>query len=390
MFFSDKKYTDVIFEKANKKDGAEMEISNVRITKLDISDKSGIEKLKPTLTSEPNSGLLVQSQEKSEYALEQLKEPKIIFGEVFMSEVNFITEIELDFDIIKQGDGGGEKFKLDLRKAEFDGNSPEISSDVVSEIKFSFDGIEQYRQKDGKFKFPIFSRVEKGAYYFIGINNDKVAVNKFNHLLAKGTKDTDSYPDGSVAIKKSGHSYPAFGDMYFKIYGLNFGEYEDKKILSGSTVEDVGSGKGVFKYQPLKNRIALLDLFEYSEDINFDEGKQIVFGGKRKDGMESYFTYKFETIYPFSRITFEARQPEADWSKMKIAYSYDGKKWEEAPFHLTGEKRSDLDNLQVFNFSLENRRMSDVIYLKITPDDDSPEKPFGLDDFKVAAKLIMK
>lgn len=388
IFSTSGKSTDILFEKAGV-DGAEILISDVRISRLNISNKSEISNLKKTIATESSSYVLSQKQEKNDYAFNQLIEPKLIFGEVFKNDLDFITEIELDLDIVKQGDGGGEKFKLTLREADFDGITPEVKSKSLAELKFSFDGIEQYRQENGKFKFPIFARVKKDSYYFIGLENDRVEVNKFNHILVRGTKNDSSYMDGATAVKKDSQSYPALGDIYFKVFGTNFDKYADKRILSGTTIEDLGKGTGMFKFRPTGTRMALLDIYEQSAEISFDDNKKVLIG-KNDPLSENYFTYKFETIFPFEEFRLTADKENPDWSKVKIFYSLDNSDWKEVPSVLT-EKNLEVEkySFQEFNLSLKGEKNNNFLCLKIQSE-ETDKKYFGLDSLEVIADLKLK
>ena len=388
IFSASGKSTDILFEKAGV-DGAEILISDVRISRLNISDESEISNLKKTIATESSSYVLSQKQEKNDYAFNQLIEPKLIFGEVFKNDLDFITEIELDLDIVKQGDGGGEKFKLTLREADFDGITPEVKSKSLAELKFSFDGIEQYRQENGKFKFPIFARVKKDSYYFIGLENDRVEVNKFNHISFRGTKDSTSYTDGATAVKKDSQSYPAFGDIYFRVFGMISSEYNNQHILSGTTIEDLGKSRGIFKFRPTEGRLSILDVYDQSSEVDFDENRKILFE-KNNPETENYFTYKFETIFPFDKFQIRATRENPDWSNVKILYSYDNNDWKEVPFQLseenTGSKKS---TIQEFDFTFNEKRREALLYLKILSD-ERDKKSFGLDKLEITADLNLK
>jgi len=391
IFSTDRKYSDLLFEKTNSNDKSEIIISSVKITPLNITNDARIVELKKTLHAKSAEATLSEKQEKNDYAFDQLKEPEIIFGEVFRSNIDFITEIELDLDIIKQGDGGGEKFRLVFREADFDGVTPEITSHALNELKFSFDSLEQYRQANGKFKFPIFSRVQRGSFYFVGINNDRVEVNEFNHLLVRGTKDATSYPNGSSAVKKDNKSYPAMGDIYFKIFGITFDQFENQRILAGETVEDIGGGKGIFKFNPIENRLALLDLYDYSENIDFDDGRKIIYG-EIKPNKESFFTYHFETFYPFTQLNLTGKKLDPKWSNLKILYSYNNQDWQEAPSSIEfvqNEKTTEEISTQVFNFTLNEKVPKNSVYFKIIPTNLEQEN-FGLENLEVTANLIIK
>ncbi|MBU2028781.1 hypothetical protein KJ761_02725, partial [Patescibacteria group bacterium] len=277
VFQTDQKYTDFLFEKKDS-NGAEIYLKNIKISKLNVRSEKELASLQPTIFGEINFEEPTQKQEKNDFTFNQLLEPNVILGQVFQAESDFIGEIEMDISIIKQGNGNGDSYVLDLREADFDGVTPGITSRRVATLKFSSATIEEYRQANGKFKFPILAPVKNGEYYFIGLDNQKVEVNKFNYLVPRGSAENSSYANGNVAVKFKGDSFPAQGDLYFKIFGTNFKEVAGKKVLLGATIEDLGNKQMLYKYQPDESRYIFSDFAETTDDIDFDRDDFSMFG----------------------------------------------------------------------------------------------------------------
>ncbi len=394
LFRTDKRYTDVIFEKENANDHADISIGGLQVSKLNVDNEKEFLNFKPTLRGEIDFDIPDQFQSENSVYFEQLKEPDVIFGQIFKSQIDYVTGVSLDIDIIKQGNSGGKKYQLELRKVEYEeGGAPEIKSDVISGISFEINDLEEYRQEDGKFKFPLFAKLEKDKYYFIGIDNERVEVNKFNFLRLKGSSEEKKYLNGFPAVKMKGQTYSVIGDLYFTTYGMNFSKYDNKKLLRGTIIEDIGKNKGLFKYQPRRDIYDLTDLEEYTEDIKLDDSMGVLFGSINPN-KKSELVYKFETIYPFLKFKVFAKQADLKWGKVSLSYSYDREKWNEIPSAEVGEilpSMYGIQEMQTFDQEITENNLKNEVYIKIAPRNyDAQEKKYGLSDFRFEADLVMK
>lgn len=386
IFGTNRKYTDFLFEK--EADGAEVLISDLRITRLNVKNEAELAKILPTIFGEIDSSVIIQSQPKNDLVFRQLIEPKIILGEVFKAEKDFITEIEVDFNIIKQGEGSGGKYEFVLKEASFDFFVPEVKSDSLVSVKFSSADVERFRQPNGKFRFPVYKKVSAGEYYFFGINNDRSDADQFNHLEIRGTAETGDYSDGSVAVKKSGETFSALGHLYFNVFGIAWKEYAGKRILLGETLEDLSGGRIIFKYQPSEKQSAMADLDSFIGEVSFDEKKKTIMGGVEAEKPKGNFTYKLETPFPFNNLKVFAQKNNPEWLKVNLSYSLDGKKWENIP-----EKAGSEEGTQEFGQILPGAFRKSLIYLKIEPRIDAntfqqkDEWKYGVENLRVEGEL---
>lgn len=384
LFTANGEYSDIIFEKNNRNDKANIFIEDIRISKLDISSEKEFSRLRPVISGETSFDVEDQKQLGDSNSYSQLSQPDIILGQIFKPQISFMTGVDLDLDVIKQNNGGGKSYRLELRQADFSGGVPEIVGKVLRYLEFSPEDIEKYRKEDGKFHFPLPSHLDTDKYYFIGINNDKFHVDKFDFLRPKGNRDEDGYKEGSVVIKKSGQTYLVPGDLYFVIYGSDFSEYEGTKILSKTTIEDIGMDKGLFRFQSSGNVYDLADIDSSTSDVDFDYEKESVFGTATTKN-ESYYIYKLETVFPARKINVYANKADLDWNDVSLSYSGDGKKWEEIP----SEKEESAFGLQTFNSSFLWSYPQKTFYLKVSPRDvSSEEKSYGIKNLKVEAELV--
>jgi hypothetical protein len=383
FFPTDGKYTDIKFEKKNPKDGANVKISNVQVSKLNVSSEDEFSKLKPTITGEVDFNQEDQKQTSDSSAkFSQTTQKGILVGQVFKSQVDYITGVSFDMDVTSAGGGGGRKYVIQLREADYDGASLEIGKTILAEVDFSLDTIDQFRQEDGKLRFPIFARLEEGKYYFLGLNNDKGEPDKFNNIVFRGTNDNSKYPDGIIGVKTKGMTYTVAGALYFATYGASFKKYNGREILSNSLIQDLGRGKGIFIYKNGESSSNVIDLYSGSNGTIFNSEKNAMSGTIIEDS--PYFEYKFYTVYPLSKIRISGKQADAGWSQVAVSYSFDGDNWTEIPSGVSNA-------IQVFNYEIANNRPADTVYLKVAPQDpDEKQKQYGLADFRVEADLIMK
>lgn len=383
VFRASDKFSDLIFQKNNLKDNANIWVRNVNISKLNIFSEKKFASLTPSIIGKINVNQLAVSQIGSDKRFSQLKESNIILGQIFKAENDYISGVAFDIDVTKIDNRGGKKYRLELRTADWDGKTAEIKKEILSSLSFTIDDLEKYRQNDGKIRFPMLSQVEPGRTYFIGINNDHVETDRFNYLTMKGSSDS-KYESGTSVIKRAGQTYQIGGDLCFSVYGAEYKKIGNERVLAGAVIEDIGLGQGMYIYKTSGFQSDFTDLESHSMDIKFNEGKNVISGSTNNS--DSYIMYKFNTIYPFKRITFNARLADLTYSNAKVFYSFDKDNWQEVP-------ESFLNKIQIFNYTLDNKNLArKEIYFKITfdPNDPTDAKSYGLSNLKIEGELIMK
>lgn len=393
IFSTDKIYTDLSFYKINPGDGADIAIEQVSISKMNITSEKEIAGLMPTIIGDADRKIEDQKQLQNNHSFSQLRTPKIIFGQVFHPEMDYLAKIGLDLDIVKQGNNGGKKYSLELREVEYESADVlEIKSSPLAVLKFSLNDLEKYRQEDGKFIFPLVAKIDKKKPYFIGINNDRADVNDFNYILPKGSAESSDYPNGTLAVKYNKNSYSAPGSLYFKTYGFETKEYEGISILPGAIIEDKGKGQIFYSYQSQKNDYELFNIDSDSGNINFNEEKNAITAEiDPKTENIPHFIYNFETIYPVKNWSVSCSQGDLLWNKIRLSHSYDKIEWIEIPFEISQGKEN--QGYQVFDYSLAEKRSDNkTLYFKIEPDKDKlpNQTSFGIKDFRFQAELLNK
>ncbi len=169
-------------------------------------------------TDQTGSWEVAEEQLDNGFDFDQLKNTDSVFGQIFESESDSISGIELDFDVIKQHNNGGSEYGLLIKEVDYKKDRWRIKKGSLAELKFEINDLEKYRQQDGKYFFPIVANLEVGKDYFFGIDNEKIRVDKFNHFILKGSLQKESYSQGIIAIKRDGETEFIEGDLYFKIF----------------------------------------------------------------------------------------------------------------------------------------------------------------------------
>lgn len=393
IFSSDGSYTDLSFQKNDPRDGADISVGQISISKMNITSEKEIAELVPTIIGDADREIEDQKQLEDKHSFPQLKSPDIIFGQVFWPEMDYITKISLDLDVVKQGNNGGKKYALELREVEYESaDVPEIKSSPLAIIKFSFDDLEKYRQENGKFIFPLVAKLEQGKPYFIGINNDRADISEFNHLIPKGSSEKSAYPKGTLAVKFNKNSYSVPGSLYFKTYGFKVREYNGISILPGAIIEDRGKGQIFYSYQNQENDYELLNINSYLGNIGFNDEKSAITGEIDPSAVDTpYFTYKFETIYPVKNWSISGIQGDILWNKIRLSYSYDQKEWNDIPSQISQAKEN--QGYQIFDYLMKEKGVDKkTVYLKIDPEKDKlPEQTsFGIKNLRFQAELLKK
>lgn len=382
IFSTDIQYGDLLFEKKDLRSMAEIKLSDIRITKLNISNGNEIKSLKPAIGYSFNpaiSDIEKNYQKKSIKKFTQLKEPNVSFGQIFQAKSNNISAVAFDINVTKTDNRGNKNFILELRRVVNYSDVFEIQKGTVASFEFEMNDIEKYRQSDGIVRFPIHGQLLKGEYYFIGINNKNIEINNLNFLTLGGSPD-NSYANGVAALKNGAYTYEASGDLYFEIFGANFNQYQGKKILYGMVLEDLGKNTGLYTYKGFGNPEEISDLSAVSPDIIFNKERSMISGNSRMP--ESYMEYEFNTIYNSDSFIINARQSDLGIDQVRLTYSFDKLKWIELP-------SKEINGLQNFDSRIKFIRPVNKIFLRIQPV-ETENGAYGINSLTFQANVTIK
>jgi len=425
FFFLPEGFDSLLFQKENSATSGNIFIKEIGITKLNVTNQSELALMKKTVLGETDSTAVEISQPNSDDSFPWLKEKKIILGQVFQAKEPVISAVAFKIDINKNLNPGSRQYSLSLREVKYDEKKVSLVGPIIVDTAFSVGSIEKYRQVDGTFIFPLYGILEKDKYYLISLDNSKVEVSNQNYLEFRGSKNNNSYPNGSAVMKKQKELYAIDGDLYFKIYGANLLEENGIKILNGAKIESLGKGLGKYSYATKGKFVDLLDLATASTGTEFSEGDKIIYAPAKDDAS---FSYVVNTLYPINKLNFYATQNKAGWKKVKVSYSFDQNNWidlassekseavinainnlaeNNAENNLDSEIVTDdsivttddilpevivQETVQVFDAEIIPTKEVKTIYFKISYDsnDASKGKLFALKNLKITADLNMK
>lgn len=421
FFFLPEGFDSLLFQKENSPTSGNIFIKEVSITKLNVTSQDELALMKKTVLGETDLTAIEVSQANSSDSYPWLREKKIILGQIFQAKELVISAVEFKIDINKSLNPGSRQYSLNLREVEYSEKKITSVGSVIADTTFSVDSIEKYRQVDGTFLFPLYGILEKGKYYMLSLDNSKVEVSNQNYLEFRGSKNNNSYQDGSAVMKKQKELYAIDGDLYFKIYGANLFREDEVKILNGAKIEYLGKGMGKYSYATKGKIVDLLDLETASAGTEFSENDKIIYAPAKDD---SSFGYAVNMLYPISKLNFYATQNKAGWKKVKVSYSFDQKSWIDLASSEKSEAvinssdslaENNLDNtdnadtvsdntadilpetvtqetVQVFDAEIIPVKEAKTIYFKISydPNDTSKGKSFALKNLKITADLKMK
>lgn len=397
IFETDQSYSDLVFEKSAQGEGSLITIDNIRINRLNLNDWSKAARLAPTIFGDVNYSLENEGigNVPTDSVLSTFLRGHQIVGEVFKSKDEYISSVELKMHFF--GNGGNGNYSLELREVNEKDGKFTVADNVLA--YFDFDSIHaekfyQINQSD-IFQLPISAKVEKGKYYFVGINDKSVKHNVVNNLRLLGTKDSKISPDCLGGKVGRGGKIVPVGNFYFKVYGAGFKNINGTRMLHGAKFEDMGDGTGLFTFKLSHNPIDILNVDSYQIDqkargeiknrvIRFDLSKKAIVAPAAG---ETYYVYKIDTIYPYSKFYLDSNQINGE-EDVKIYFSKDAADWQ-----LLSQNDGFFQNS---NTVLAPGNKSTSIYLKVAYNDNPMYKKynqpqfFGLKELNLAVSVDMK
>ncbi|OGI22346.1 MAG: hypothetical protein A2808_01120 [Candidatus Moranbacteria bacterium RIFCSPHIGHO2_01_FULL_55_24] len=152
----------------------------------------------------------------------------------------------------------------------------------------------------------------------------------------------------------------------------------DVSGIERARLEDIG-GAYLYTYSYQNKEIDYQNLFDSSGTVHFDDDDRIVVGeGKRSE----FFTYKFDTFYPFEKFVFQAVQDGKSSKELHLEYSFDNSFWREISY---AQEKGDH---QEFFLTIHGNQKEKTVYIRTTYDgDEKKKKTFGLAEFSVMATI---
>jgi hypothetical protein len=160
--------------------------------------------------------------------------------------------------------------------------------------------------------------------------------------------------------------------------------YNNHNVLLNSIIEDLGQGQKSYNYEFSQSANDYLDIFDKgskdSDQPYFDSGTN---GISDTNTGDASFTYKFDTIWPFSNIKFSYNAGSVNYLDTLGFYSFDGVNW------LPVSQISSEDG-GLFGETLTTDKNISQLFLKISPDKtdlNNNTNIFGIKNLQVSATL---
>lgn len=402
-------YSNLLFEKENWKDGANIFLSSANVSLLNIENEASFGQLRPTVLGSQVQDKISQQQTNYSGSF-PIDEKNISFGQVFQANENYISGVTFRMDVAKSFLMSSHQYILSLKEVDYDGEKITLSGNNLASLNFSvFGGIEKYREEDGDFFFPLTAFLEKGKYYFVGLDNSRVDTDPTDSLAFRGSKSEKSYESGTAAIIRKGAVSKVNGNLYFEIHTIGFETINGERLLYGSRIEDLGNGKGSYVYRPRGQYLDILDIDSCTATPIFNEEYKVITAENQNNNT---YIYKFYTGYPINNFSLSAEKVRGGWKDVNIYYSLDKINWTEIPFTESSEDQSpppdnqiDIKNnvnnqnneegnsekevFQIFNFSAPVSGSPKEMFLKVTYDPKSKLKSryFGIKNLTFSAEF---
>jgi hypothetical protein len=214
---------------------------------------------------------------------------------------------------------------------------------------------------------PTSTRLDPQKKYWVGVSNEGVVTGSADFLKVSLSSQPGklTYLEGSQTAWKERPGSLWFKTLYAKRQSIN-----GATLASGSTVSDLGGGKGIFRYalddvdysnySGLSGR-KIWDL-ESSQFESVDAYGNYMLSADYSGGEGDSAVYKIETLYPVEKLIFR----NIVYQKNIFAeFSFDGKNWEEIASKTSSDPKGGNDKID--DLVLRGDGQSRQFYLKFLP-----------------------
>lgn len=372
-------------------------MSDLSFTRLAISNLDeaaalkasvqGITENKPDFVIGPGSRAVLH---KFDYKNEET------YGQVFKADNEYLSSVGMKLKI--KGKGGLVSFFVQLREAKLVEGKFQIDPRIIQTTEFHPYDPQSYVDNEGIWRFPLPAHLEKGKYYFVGINNLNSQSDYFNNLSLIGTKGESGRESYAGAIGTDNFIEPE-GELYLKLYTSVYTLAEGERVLPRVKFEDVGDF-GRYQYRSGVTSDSLLDLYSASENKNgrvFFDGKTNAILGYAQNDID--YVYKFNMLYPIKEVDLSLNDLGENYVRPLIYYSFDNKNWQKVD-QIPEKKGSKLENDNSKDPNIVNPKQyggkifasgsSKEFYIKVTYNSATvglKEGLFGVKNLTVAGKV---
>lgn len=368
-------------------------ISNISEFALDIKNQSEISTLVPSIKgiTDLNQQVLSNDAGYPDAGFKFSRKNQKI-GQIFTVDSDLISSVELKIEIV--GTGGAGNYQAELYEYDpANGISADRSAYYKFDTKHLIGRLASGSEKN-LYRIPLAARLVKGKQYVFFLNNLEVKFNPINTLKIYGYKQ--QYGDQKMLSVIGGKQKEKSNSLYFRMFAQKYFENRGERVLTGAVVQDLGHGRGLYTYKQRGDLTDFLDIFESDQafsrnNIFYDN---ILKGVSAKDQGGNWLTYKFNTIYPFTKFAISLESAGGDFTDSEVFYSFDNIVWEEIKPKEVNTTLSDAADKFQTVFSEDGKKKE--IYIRISYDESSSQEKkdlidsvglFGIRNIKVAADL---
>ncbi len=362
LFFSPKRYEDIIIrlqdaelsDSTMKWNKATVFINSFAVTRIKMPEGATESSLMPTIfgASKIEKSFLV-----SEESSKDVSRWNFVANGDFLQALEFAGETAGD---------GNQEYTFQLLSSEREGDEGALKK--LQNVSFTLDSLRGFLKASGNYEVPFFAPVKKGERYMLLLSKKDPKSDKRSFFTLDSLENVNTSSD---YIKNS--NLALHSGIRFSQNGATFPD--------GARLEDLGNGL-FYSFSFQKKPVDYTNIFEKSDQITFNEKKHVV-TGERKRG--EFYTYKFDTIYPFEQLVIEAEQDGGALNELKLEYSFDNAFWKEISY--SQEKGSSQKFLLVLPKSGENHE----VYVRISYNGQEKDSgSFALKSFSVNASILRR
>lgn len=279
---------------------------------------------------------------------------------IFRAEEDYIQSLEF-FGEVRSHEGQLYDFEI----SRLDPETGEKLGKVLQNESFIVDELEDLRVSSGNYQLPFAFPLRSGEWYVVEL------------VLQKPTDHEDLSVNPSIIFDANTHDFVDSGEII-----IHTGEYtkeiSGRSILDRARLEDLGQERS-YSFMLHHEGVDYTNLYDASSSIVFDQKKNLILGSQ-KNG--EFFSYKFDTIYPFDQFVLHAVQKGNDEREIKLEYSFDNAFWKEVNFN------QEKGGPQRFFLSFPGNEVDHTVFVRASYNgEDMKSGFFALDELSVNASI---
>lgn len=255
---------------------------------------------------------------------------------VFQSNGDFLQALEFSGKIVGRG---RQEYVFNLIHYFPDKKE---DGELVHTSSFVLDALSGMSVPTGNYQVSFPSTLVSGEWYKVTLT--RTPSKDQSNFFTVGPLEVDTVTDINAPV----------GDLALLV-GEHLRTKNNAIFPDGAKLEDMGKNLS-YSFSLQGTALDFANIYDASSGISYDVGKRLVTGNQKN---REYFTYKFDTVYPFDRFVLDAIG-EGNDTKVKLEYSFDNVFWREIPFSQA------TNDSQKFLLALDGNNKSQVVYVRVS------------------------